>query len=91
MRALRKRGVTLYRDGRGESNLWQRRFWEHTIRDTRDLKGACGLCALQPGQARPGEKRSRLAVFVISPLRAPGMATVDWAGAALPERDFGEP
>lgn len=26
------------RTGRGERGLWQRRFWEHAIRDTRDFE-----------------------------------------------------
>jgi putative transposase len=30
--ALRTTGVSLIRDERGEYQLWQRRFWEHTIR-----------------------------------------------------------
>lgn len=31
-------GVALQRDARGEYRLWQRRFWEHTIRDDADLQ-----------------------------------------------------
>lgn len=30
-------GVSLSRDQRGEYRLWQRRFWEHTIRDDADF------------------------------------------------------
>ena len=37
-RALVQRGVALARNARGEYNLWQRRFWEHTIRDDTDLQ-----------------------------------------------------
>jgi len=37
------------RQTRGERGIWQRRFWEHTIRDDR-LRGASRLCAFQPGQ-----------------------------------------
>lgn len=36
-RALVKQGVKLSKNGHGEYNLWQRRYWEHTIRDERDL------------------------------------------------------
>ena len=35
---LLQQGVPLQRNARGEYNLWQRRFWEHTIRDDRDLQ-----------------------------------------------------
>lgn len=37
-RHLRTAGVRLIRDNRGEYQLWQRRFWEHTIRDERDYR-----------------------------------------------------
>ena len=30
-------GVNLTRNAKGEYNLWQRRFWEHTLRDDNDL------------------------------------------------------
>lgn len=35
---LLKAGIPLSKDGRGEYRLWQRRFWEHTIRDEADLE-----------------------------------------------------
>ncbi len=31
------RGVPLARNGKGEYDLWQRRFWEHTVHDETDL------------------------------------------------------
>jgi putative transposase len=31
-------GVPVQKDPRGEYRLWRRRFWEHTIRDERDLE-----------------------------------------------------
>jgi putative transposase len=36
-RHLLREGVSLEKDHRGEYGLWQKRFWEHTIRDDRDL------------------------------------------------------
>ncbi|GAB6041876.1 REP-associated tyrosine transposase [Endothiovibrio diazotrophicus] len=36
-RALVQRGLGLMRDKRGEYRFWQRRYWEHTIRDDEDL------------------------------------------------------
>jgi len=35
------RAVSQSRQKRGESNLWQRRFWEHLIRDERDFELHC--------------------------------------------------
>ncbi len=37
-RALVKQGVRLEKNDRGELDLWQRRYWEHQIRDEDDLK-----------------------------------------------------
>jgi putative transposase len=37
-RAIRKRGVSLIPNAKGEYDLWQRRYWEHTIRDMDDLQ-----------------------------------------------------
>jgi len=37
-RALAKRDTSLVPNALGEHVVWQRRFWEHTIRDERDLE-----------------------------------------------------
>ena len=37
-RSLKKQGVVLGKDRRGEYNLWQKRYWEHTIRDEDDYR-----------------------------------------------------
>jgi len=37
-RMLRKRGVPLTPNAKGEYGLWARRYWEHTIRDDNDLQ-----------------------------------------------------
>ncbi|MGB7034087.1 MAG: transposase [Xanthobacteraceae bacterium] len=36
--AVAAAGVTIARHSNGELILWQRRFWEHTIRDERDFE-----------------------------------------------------
>ena len=36
------------RDKRKESNLWQRRFWEHLIRDERDFVNHCNYIHYNP-------------------------------------------
>ena len=37
-RRLVKKGIKVRKNDRGEFLLWQRRFWEHTIRDDRDYQ-----------------------------------------------------
>jgi len=36
--ALADAGKPFIRNARGEYNVWQRRFWEHTVRDEKDLQ-----------------------------------------------------
>src|SRR5262249_42263323 len=36
-RAVVRSGISASRDQRGEFDLWQRRFWEHTVRDDVDF------------------------------------------------------
>ncbi|HEX5127253.1 MAG TPA: transposase [Rhodocyclaceae bacterium] len=38
VRGLAKSGVPIARNARGEADVWQRRFWEHTIRDDADFE-----------------------------------------------------
>ena len=38
-RGLVTSGLPLVRSDKGEYDLWQRRFWEHTVRDESDLAG----------------------------------------------------
>src|SRR5436190_1554017 len=37
VRALRERSATLTVNAKGEYDVWQRRFWEHQIRDEADM------------------------------------------------------
>jgi len=53
---------------RGERGIWQKRYWEHTIRDDRDYAAHNGLHAFQPGEARPRGSSGQVAVLVVSAL-----------------------
>ena len=37
-RSMVRAGVNLGRNKKGEYDLWQRRYWEHTVRDERDFE-----------------------------------------------------
>jgi putative transposase len=41
-------GASIERDHRGEYALWQRRFWEHTIRDERDFERCANYIHFNP-------------------------------------------
>lgn len=38
VRRLRRAGVTVRTNAKGEADIWQRRYWEHAIRDETDLE-----------------------------------------------------
>src|SRR5688500_3734522 len=50
--------------------VWQRRFWEHVIRDKADFERHLNYIHFQSGQACPGEMPPCLAVDVVSPTGA---------------------
>src|SRR5258708_3138750 len=73
-RELSAAGAPVQKNAKGEYNLWQRRFWEHTVRDEADLRCAGGLHPLQPGQARSRHTGKRLAILFISLVCSDGLA-----------------
>jgi hypothetical protein len=51
------------RRANGEYGLWQRQFWEHTIRDENDFARYCRLHSFQSRQTRPRLSRAGLAAL----------------------------
>jgi REP-associated tyrosine transposase len=84
-------GAAVRRDDRGEYLLWQRRFWEHTIRDDQDFERCVNYVHFNPVKHRlvsvPGEwPFSSLHRYV----RA-GILPRDWGGdGSADDADFGE-
>ncbi|MBI4207610.1 MAG: transposase [Betaproteobacteria bacterium] len=91
-RALVARDVPLARTGKGEYNLWQRRFWEHTIRDLTDLERHVDYIHFNP--VRHGLV-ARALDWPYSSFRRyvrMGLLPADWGGGpAVLVGDFGEP
>jgi putative transposase len=75
---------------RGERGIWQRRFWEHLIRDERDYAAHVEYCVINP--VKHGLV-SQVADWPHSSfhrdVRA-GVFPIDWAGDASMSGDFGE-
>ncbi len=78
------------RRDRGERGIWQRRFWEHTIRDGRDYSSHMDYVHFNPVKhgfvAHP-------AAWPYSSLHrcvAAGLYPADWSDVALPDGDWGE-
>ena len=57
------------RRARGERGIWQRRFWEHPIRDDEDYRRHVEYCYINSRETRACFPRRRLAVLVVSPRR----------------------
>jgi putative transposase len=81
-RALRGAGVPLIRDNRGEYRLWQRRFWEHTIRDDRDYANHVDYCHINPFKHGYVQQVAYwpYSTFHRDVLR--GIYPLDWAGSS---------
>jgi putative transposase len=91
-RALpRNEGISRSRIEKGERGIWQRRFWEHTLRDERDFERHADYIHFNP--VKHGHVRcvkdwphSSFARMVRS-----GAYPEDWAGESVGEdNDFGE-
>jgi putative transposase len=59
-------GIRRSRKRKRERGIWQRRYWEHQIRDDADLEKHVALCSLQSGKAWLRDQSGRLAIFVNS-------------------------
>ena len=76
---------------RREKGIWQRRFWEHQIRDEVDLERHVDYIHYNP--VKHGLV-SRVTDWPYSSFRryvAAGWLDADWAGVALESQDLGEP
>ena len=92
VRGLKKRNMILRHNAKGETNVWQRRFWEHTIKDDDDFARHVDYLHFNPvkhGLVRRVQdwRHSSFHRFVKA-----GLLAKDWAGGEVefyPER-FGE-
>jgi putative transposase len=78
------------RIARGERGIWQRRFWEHLIRDDRDFRRHVEYCYINP--VKHGLV-TRVRDWPYSSFHRDVRAELvpeDWAGDVSAEADFGE-
>lgn len=90
VRRLRKTGVAVETNARGEASIWQRRFWEHAIRDEDDFARHVDYIHINPVKhgyvARTADWRhSSFHRYVRQGLLPP-----DWAAEPDYDIDFGE-
>lgn len=93
VRALAAEGLELERDHRGEAAVWQRRYWEHTIRDADDLQRHVDYIHYNPVRHGLVERASDWPYSSIHRYIETGSVGIDWAGppAATTIPETGEP
>jgi putative transposase len=82
--------VSRVRQSRGERGIWQRRFWEHLIRDEGDYARHLEYCYINP--VKHGHVR-RVQDWPFSSFHRDvreGVFPADWAGDVGQEGEFGE-
>ena len=74
---------------KGDAGLWQRRFWEHHIRDAADHENHVRYCWLNPVKHGFVERAVEWPYSSIHRDIKRGLVEPEWSGA-VPEGDFGE-
>jgi putative transposase len=92
-RAMVNSGASIMRDARGEYQLWQRRFWEHTIRDDADFERHVDYIHFNPVKHGLVQKVADWPHSSFHRYVQRGALPQDWAGVAGGRTDssFGEP
>jgi putative transposase len=84
-------GVPISRDHRGEYTLWQKRFWEHTIRNDRDFERRADYIHFNPVKHRLVSSPSNWPFSSLHRYVRAGILTQDWGGDSHVESaNFGE-
>ena len=82
-------GIPIQRNARGEYNLWQHRFWEHTIRDDRDLQTHVDYIHFNPVKHGLVKRVSEWPYSSFHRYVRLGLLPIDWA-IELNDGEFGE-
>lgn len=91
VRAVKKHGVAISMRADGSAILWQRRFWEHTIKNDDDLRRCVDYCYINP------VKHGLVKSVVDWPYSSfhrdvkRGIYPSDWAGNSQDNGSYGEP
>ena len=86
---LVKQGVPLNRNKRSEYDLWQPRFWEHTVRDERDFEAHVNYVHINPVKHGFVARASDWQHSTIHAYIERGTVSSDWACATSQEQ-YGE-
>jgi len=76
---------------RGERGIWQRRFWEHAIRDDRDFAAHCDYVHINPVKHGHAERARDWPFSTFARFVEAGIYTTDWASEPVDPLRPGEP
>jgi putative transposase len=88
-KCLLDQNVPIAKDRRGEYRLWQRRFWEHTIRDERDFEAHVNYVHINPVKHGCVTRAVDWPYSTIHRFVKRGILPADWA-CKLEKGEFGE-
>jgi len=77
---LRRQGVALQRNLRGEVSIWQSRYWEHTLRDEADFNAHCDYIHINPVKHGLANRAADWPHSSIHRFIADGLYPENWAG-----------
>ena len=91
-RHLGRRGVSIPRTKNGEYRLWQRRYWEHTIRDDVDLQQHVDYIHYNPVKHALARRVADWPYSSFHRYVRLGRLTADWGGEPVDgdSRNYGE-
>jgi len=81
---------SVVRVARGERGIWQRRFWEHTIRDERDYAAHVDYVHVNPLKHGHVKHVADWPYSTFHRYLAEGVYPPDWAGEGVPQVEAGE-
>ena len=86
---LLREGVPIGKDANGEHKLWQKRYWEHIIRDDRDFETHVNYVHINPVKHGHVTSPADWPHSTIHRYIETGVLTPSWADS-FPEGEFGE-
>jgi putative transposase len=83
--------ISASRHGKGERGIWQRRYWEHTLRNEGDFERHVNYIHFNPVKHGHVSRVKDWPYSSFHRMVQAGVYPADWAGDAAAERgDFGE-
>jgi len=90
VRRLQTQGLAFTANAKGEHAVWQRRFWEHQIRDELDLARHVDYIHINPVKHGWAERVADWRWSTFHRYVRLGMLPIDWAAEPSMEGTFGE-